>query len=281
MLALAQGYWKLIRSAKIWLIVTLCLFALGVAGAVVIGIVKPTLIEQVVEHLHGNPETGFRAFVLYLENNLRALLITWCGGFVPAIVPLFNILATGFILGSLLVDRGVLYSFLSIVPHGIVEIPAYLLANAFSLRLGLRWIVQKTAGERKRTFVTDLQNSLKIGLLCMFLIVIAAMIETFATPTILTAYERGHLAGIGVQLAVHEHQITITHVFPDRPASKAGLVSGLVIHTIDGNETTGKNPKQCRDMITGRVGTRVKLELIDTVQSKTNTVELVRDLSPL
>ena len=246
-----------------------------------IGIAKPTVIEQVVEHLHGNPETGFPAFILYLKHNLTGLLIIWCGGFVPAIAPLFNILATGFILGSLLVDRGVLYSFLSIFPHGIVEIPAILVGNVFSLRLGLRWIFQKTAGERKRTFVTDLQNSLKIGLLCMFLIVIAAMIETFATPKILAAYERGHLAGMAFSSQCMKHQLTITHVFPDRPASKAGLVSGLVIHKIDGSETTGKNPKQCRDMITGRVGTRVKLELIDTVQSKTNSIELVRDLSPL
>ena len=281
MLALAQAYWNLIRGARKWLAITLCLFFFGLAGAVVIGIAKPTLIEQVVEHLHGNPETGFPAFILYVKHNLTALLIIWCGGFVPAIAPLFNILGTGFILGSLLVDRGVLYSFLSICPHGIVEIPAILVLNAFSLRLGLRWIFRKTAGARKRTFVTDLRNSLKIGLLCMFLIVIAAIIETFATPKILAAYERGHLAGIGVQLAVHEHQLTITYVFPDRPASKAGLVSGLVIHKIDGTETTGKNPKQCRDMIHGRVGTRVKLELIDTARNQTNSIDLVRDLSPL
>ena len=281
MLTLAQAYWDLIRGAKKWLALTLCLFCFGFAGAVVFGIAKPALIEQLVEHLHGNPETGFPAFVLYLMNNLTALLIMWCGGFVPAIAPLFNILATGFILGSLLVDRGVLYSFLSIFPHGIVEIPAYLLGNAFSLRLGLRWIFQKTAGERKRTFVTDLQNSLKIGLLCMFLIFIAAMIETFATPKILAAYEKEHFAGIGVQLAIQEHQLTITHVIPDRPASKAGLVSGLVIHKIDGVETAGKDIRRCREMLHGRVGAKVRLELIDTARNQTNSIELVRDLSPL
>lgn len=245
-----------------------------------LGIAKPTLIEEVVEHLHGNPETGFRAFVLYLLNNLTALIIIWCGGFVPAVYPLFHVLGTGFVLGCLLLDRGALYWFLSIFPHGIVEIPAYLVGNAFSLRLGLRWIFQKTAGERKRTFVTDLQNSLKIILLCMFLIVIAAMIETFATPKILAAYERGHLAGIGVQLAVHEHHLAITHVFPGSPASKAGLSSGLLVLKIDGAETTGKDPRQCRDMLHGRVGTKVKLEVSDTAHRKTNTVELTRELKP-
>ena len=104
------------------------------------------------------------------------------------------------------------------------------------------------------------------------------MIETFATPKILAAYERGHLAGIGVQLAVHEHQLTITHVFPDSPALKAGLVSGLVIHKIDGVETAGKDIRQCREMLHGRVGTKVRLELIDTARNQTNSIELVRDL---
>jgi uncharacterized membrane protein SpoIIM required for sporulation len=265
---------------KKWLAITLCLFFLGFAGAVVFGITKPTLIEQVVEHLTGNPETGFRAFILYLKHNLTAMLITWCGSLVPAIAPLVNTLGTGFILGCLLVDSSVLYWFLSIFPHGIVEIPAILLGNAFFLRLGLRWIFQKTAGEPKRTFVTDLQNSLKIGLLCMFLIFIAAMIETFATPKILAAYEKEHLAGIGVQVAIQEHQLAITHVFPGSPASKAGLSSGLLIQKIDGTETTGKDLEQCRDMTHGRVGTKVKLEVVETAHRQTNTVELMRELKP-
>jgi stage II sporulation protein M len=277
---LAQAYWNLIRGAKKWLAFTLCLFCFGFAGAVVLGIAKPTLIEQLVEHLHGNPETGFPALILYLKHNLTAVLIIWCGGLVPAIAPLLTALVEGFILGALLVDEPVLCWFLSIFPHGIVEIPAILLGSAFSLRLGLRWIFQKTAGERKRTFVKDLKNSLKIGLLCMFLIFIAAMIETFATPKIFAPYEKEHLAGIGVQLAVHEHQLTIAQVIPDRPASNAGLVSGLVIHTIDSVETAGKDIRQCREMLHGRVGTRVKLEVIDTAHSTTNTVELVREIKP-
>jgi predicted metalloprotease with PDZ domain len=100
---------------------------------------------------------------------------------------------------------------------------------------------QKTAGERKRTFVTDLQSSLKIGLLCACLIFIAAMIEAFATPKILAACEKEHLAGIGVQLEIQEHQLAITHVCPGSPASKAGLSSGLLIQKSDGAETTGKD----------------------------------------
>jgi carboxyl-terminal processing protease len=106
------------------------------------------------------------------------------------------------------------------------------------------------------------------------------MIETFATPKILAAYEKEHLAGIGVQVAIQEHQLAITHVFPGSPASKAGLSSGLLIQKIDGTETTGKDLEQCRDMTHGRVGTKVKLEVVETAHRQTNTVELMRELKP-
>jgi carboxyl-terminal processing protease len=65
-------------------------------------------------------------------------------------------------------------------------------------------------------------------------------------------------------------------VLPHTPASKAGLVPGLVVRKIDGTTTDGKLLKECVDMVRGAVGTKVKLELVDTANSKTNTVELTR-----
>ena len=66
-------------------------------------------------------------------------------------------------------------------------------------------------------------------------------------------------------------------VLPNTPASKAGLAPGLVVRKIDGTATDGKLLKECVDMLRGGVGTKVKLELVDTANSKTNTVELTRE----
>ena len=193
---------------------------------------------------------------------------------------MLNTLGMGFISGGLLVDGSLAYWFLAAFPHGIIELPAMLLSNTFFLKLGLRWAFQKDATARKRAFITDFQDSLKIALLCGVLICVAATIEAFATPKILAAYEKEHCAGIGLRLAIQEHQLTINYVFPDGPASKAGLSSGLLIQKIDGSATTGKSAEQCGDMIHGRVGTKVKIEVIDTAHSKTSAVELVRELKP-
>jgi len=54
-----------------------------------------------------------------------------------------------------------------------------------------------------------------------------------------------------------------------------------VVDKIDGTSTEGKLLKDCVDLLRGPVGTKVKLELIDIVNSKTNTVELTRERIPV
>jgi len=85
------------------------------------------------------------------------------------------------------------------------------------------------------------------------------------------------VTGVGLALGVEDQAITIRKVLPRTPASKAGLVPGLVVRKIDGTTTEGKLLKECVDMLRGEVGTRVKLELVDPANSKTNTVELTRE----
>jgi carboxyl-terminal processing protease len=85
------------------------------------------------------------------------------------------------------------------------------------------------------------------------------------------------VTGVGVALGVEADTIKIMKVLPHTPASKAGLVPGLVVRKIDGTATDGKLLKECVDMLRGGVGTKVKLELVDTANSKTNTVELTRE----
>src|ERR1700733_11741584 len=130
MLALAQNYWNLIRAAKRWLAFTVGFFSLAFAGAVMVGLAKPSLIEEMVEHLPGGDETGLAAFIHLIKHNVTLMLITWCGSLVLAITSLLNTLGMGFILGALLVDGSFAYWFLAIFPHGIIELPAMFLSNA-------------------------------------------------------------------------------------------------------------------------------------------------------
>ena len=91
------------------------------------------------------------------------------------------------------------------------------------------------------------------------------------------AWAQDHFAGVGLLLAVHKDALTVIHIVPDSPASRAGLSEGLLVRKIDGVITEGKPLKDCVEMIRGAAGTKVKLELFDSSRNKTNTVELTRE----
>jgi carboxyl-terminal processing protease len=90
------------------------------------------------------------------------------------------------------------------------------------------------------------------------------------------AYAEERLGGIGIQAGLKHNALTIIHVIPDSPASKTGLSEGLIIQKIDGAETAGKSLAACVELMRGKVGTKVKLEVVDTPHSKTNNVVLTR-----
>ncbi len=195
MLALAKHYWSLIRGAKNWFAFTTCLFLCGCLAGVVMGITKPGLAESVLDRLldgDAGGASGFEDAILILTNNLLITFVSWCGSLVLGLLPLYKILSNGFVLGGIFVESRqeipAFQFFLTLFPHGIVEVPAIFLSNTFFLRLGVRWAFQKNGADRKRTFVIDFKDSFEVALLCVLLFFIAAIIESFATPKIVDAF---------------------------------------------------------------------------------------------
>ena len=93
-----------------------------------------------------------------------------------------------------------------------------------------------------------------------------------------TSHAQEQVSGfIGIDLGIHQHKMRIIHVRTNTPASKAGLSPGLVIQKINSTPTEGKSLADCTKMIRGAAGSKVKLELVDTANRKTNTVELTRE----
>jgi carboxyl-terminal processing protease len=90
------------------------------------------------------------------------------------------------------------------------------------------------------------------------------------------AYAEERFGGIGIQAGLKHTALTIIHIIPDSPASKAGLSEGLIIQKIDGAQTAGKSLAECVELMRGKVGTKVKLEVFDIARSKTNNVVLTR-----
>lgn len=129
---------------------------------------------------------------IFLNNALKSIMIIFVGVFF-GILPLFFLLLNGMVIGylaELQAQGGQLGYFLKgILPHGILEIPAIVIACAYGIKLGA--IMTKglfgLISERGRAvFIADLRRFLKvslplIGLLAVTLLV-AAVVESTLTP---------------------------------------------------------------------------------------------------
>ncbi|AEA46164.1 stage II sporulation protein M [Archaeoglobus veneficus] len=123
---------------------------------------------------------------IFLNNSIKAIIATAAGLFF-GIFPLSFIALNGYLIGLVVYVKGLEFGFektlLYLVPHGILEIPAIILACSYGTWLGTRF-VRRLRGEDvdlKEDFKIAVSKCLKIVVPMLF---VAALIETFVTPIV-------------------------------------------------------------------------------------------------
>ncbi|MDR0980647.1 MAG: stage II sporulation protein M [Methanocalculaceae archaeon] len=119
-------------------------------------------------------------------NNLKVCLILFIGGMTFGAVTLFVLVSNGYVIGSIsgVMLRGYDVSVFAatIVPHGIFEIAAILMAAALGLQTGRSLYLD--AQGRDNAGTTCLWYGTRFLLVVVPLLIIAALVETFVTPEI-------------------------------------------------------------------------------------------------
>ena len=82
--------------------------------------------------------------------------------------------------------------------------------------------------------------------------------------------------GFAFDLDNKTHTILVTRVYPQSPASQAGLSAGLIIQKIENVPTAGKTVAECAVLLRANGSPKVRLELVNQERKETNTVELTR-----
>jgi stage II sporulation protein M len=190
----AARYAALFRDTRPWLMAVTLLFVAGIVAGVLAAVTRPDqlalFLREVTERLRPALEalrTGDsgRAIAMILWNNLRvALLIMGAGAlvvFLPA--PLIMIGVNGYLLGAVatISGQGLDRVLLSIVPHGIFEVPALVIAGAWSLKMGLNWLLPGAAGRRAEVWRATVFEGVWIVPLVTVLLVVAACVEVLVT----------------------------------------------------------------------------------------------------
>ena len=113
-------------------------------------------------------------FVVIFLNNAFTCFLDIILGPLLGIFPLFSVILNGGLIGWFAQKEGLIV-FLAIVPHGIFEIPAFLLSAAIGLKLG-REVLK---GKEERHLKDELRKGLRTYLiLVLLLLLIAALIES-------------------------------------------------------------------------------------------------------
>jgi stage II sporulation protein M len=180
----------LVRPA---LVVTGIFLATMVLGALVVA-ANPTVGETLIQFLRdqvlgsipsGNALLFFLAIFL---NNLQACLLLFLGGASLGVVTLFIAGTNGLVIGGIMEavrqEKGILYVMAAILPHGIFEIPSFIIAGALGLSLA-QSLWQEWNGEGDAAAAAIDLGSVFLRVV-LPLVVVAAGIEAFITPHIIS-----------------------------------------------------------------------------------------------
>ena len=165
------------------------LFGASVAGGYLYALLLPeraeavfSTFQQVIAQRFGGMESGFIALAIF-TNNLFATFIMLIFGLFFGFLPGAGLIFNGVILGvvSYMVMKESFLLLVSIIPHGVFEIPVFLVSAAIGLRLGHQVMRKVFLGGDAR-----ISEELKRGLYFYFrwgvpLLLAAAVIETYVS----------------------------------------------------------------------------------------------------
>ena len=176
-------------------------FCVMIVLSFILGMVRPSIASGAIQYFANmikdaglvDDEGAFSALGIF-GNNIRAFVVTACYGFIPFVfLPVVSLALNGAILGlfaAFYVNNGqsLLVYLAGILPHGIFELPAMVLAMSCGLYL-CRVITDYVRFNRKGTVKPALANIARVMVLNVLpLTAIAAVIEANVTPLILAHF---------------------------------------------------------------------------------------------
>jgi stage II sporulation protein M len=181
-------------SFRGWVILAASLFVTGlVLGLTVTGdmgdlISRDLVTLQDLSELLASLPLIVLALVIFLRN-ASILVMSFLFSPFLCLVPVIALLANGWVISFLAVmiaeQKSVGFVLAGLLPHGILEIPAFIIGEAAALSFGAMLITSAFHVEKRSLVLPNLKQNLKYLSLAVILLVPAALIETYITPLFL------------------------------------------------------------------------------------------------
>jgi len=195
---------ELLKRNKGFILVGVILFVIGGIAGYTVYLNNPDLanlegssifsgLEQKISFFQNLNILGKIIFI-FLNNLLVALISVFLGailGLFPIFIALMNGFVVGIVAGKVLESNGIGYLLVGLVPHGVFEIPAILIAIGLGLKFGYLIIStiisillgKSTKDNEFKLFIRELKPAFKIILI---LLCIGAFVEILITPLLIT-----------------------------------------------------------------------------------------------
>jgi stage II sporulation protein M len=144
------------------------------------------LLKEFAQMFSGLPRLQL-AIAIFFNNSLKTLIVILLGPLL-GIAPVVFLIMNGAILGAVLpvaaASKGLWSSLMTILPHGIVELPAILLGTSIGLRLGVH-ACRRWTGSADRSLLSELRDGMRIYFAVIVpLLLLAAAVEVYITPLV-------------------------------------------------------------------------------------------------
>lgn len=162
------------------LIASIILFFAGVA----VGLLMQSPVIPV-----DSPTGSERSIWFFFSTNAMVATLLYFGTFTFGISTSVTLLYNGFIVGyALSGSENVLYSIVLLVPHAIVELPAFWIAGAAGLRVPFELIRYFSGRQERLVRKSSVKRSGRQFAFAIVLLGVAAWIEAAVTPMVATAF---------------------------------------------------------------------------------------------
>ncbi len=142
------------------------------------------ILRKFFESFRGFTDDPLMFMLVIFANNAVKSLAAMLGGFFFGIFPILFMVANGYVLGVVLSLRepewGIAGVLMAVLPHGILEIPAVIIACSYGVWLGTKFAAALFKGSEFKPYVV---HALKVYVAIVLpVLLIAAAVEVFITP---------------------------------------------------------------------------------------------------
>lgn len=179
---------------KRWLLLAVFLFGAGlVLGSTIpigtTGLLSDELaaVQDMVESLKPLPQSSVLA-IIFIKNAgalLFSLVLSPFFCLIPIIALLFNGWLLGFVATRVIQEQSLAYLLAGLLPHGIFELPAFIIGEAVALSFGSTVLLALFKKRNRNQLRLRLRQNLKYFTVAILLLLPAAVMETYVTPLLL------------------------------------------------------------------------------------------------